>query len=119
MQAKGLPRAVAKPRTRGVPLSAELGRTRATLNACICLIQKLPGFGAIKPPDASGPNDGGIEVAKVDAHSVLGPIGWFPVRNATAVGTPNKPEAFVSPNVTRQFTFAGKNRYLGRIVVAP
>jgi hypothetical protein len=96
-----------------------LGRTRATLNARILLVQEFPGFGAIQPPDPSGLNDGGIEVAKIDAHSVFGSIDWFPVRNAAAVGTPNKPEAFVSPDVTSQITLAGNNFHLAWIVVAP
>ena len=83
------------------------------------LVQKFPGLGAIEPPDSSGLDDGGIEVAKIDAHPVGGPIGWFPVRNASAVGTPNKPEALVSPDVSSQVTFAGKNLHLAWIVVTP
>ena len=83
------------------------------------LVQEFPGFGAIKSPDPSGFNDGGIEVAKIDAHSVLGPIGWFPVRNAAAVGAPDKPETFVSPSVASQITLAGKNFHLAWLVVAP
>jgi hypothetical protein len=85
----------------------------------ILLIQKFPGVGAIEPPDSSGLNDGGIEVAKIDAHSVFGSIDWLPVRNAAAGGTPNKPEAFVSPDVTIQIRLAGKNFHLAWIVVAP
>src|SRR5260221_9629164 len=76
-----------------------LGRTRETLNACIHLVQKFPGLRAIEPPDSSRLDDGGIEVAKINSHPVRGPIGWFPVRNAPAVGAPNKPEALVSPDV--------------------
>ena len=96
-----------------------LGRTRATLNACILLVEEFPGFGAIKPPDPSGLNDGGIEVAKIDAHSLLGPIGWFPVRHATAVSASTEPKALVSPDVTSQITLAGKDFHLAWIVVAP
>lgn len=85
----------------------------------ILLVQEFPGFGAIKPPDPSGLNNGGIEVAKIDAHSVRGPISWFPVGNAAAIGTPNKPEAFISPDVTSQIAFARKNFHLAWIVIAP
>jgi len=83
------------------------------------LIEEFPSLGAIEPPDPSGLNDGGIEVAKIDAHSLLGPIGWFPVHNAAAVGTPNKPKALISPGVTSQITLAGKDFHLAWIVVAP
>jgi len=96
-----------------------LGLIRATLNASILLVQEFPGFGAIKPPDPSGLDDGWIEIAKIDAHSIPGPIDWFPVCNAAAIGTPDKPEAFVSPDVTSQIAFTRKNFHLAWIVVAP
>jgi hypothetical protein len=83
------------------------------------LIQEYPSVGAIEPPDPGRRNDGWIEVAEIDAHPVREPIGWFPVCNAPAGGTPNKPEAFVSPDVSSQITFAGKNLHLAWIVVAP
>ena len=70
---------------------AGLGRIRDTLSACIHLVQEFPGVCAIQPPDPSGLDDGGIEVAKIDAHSLYGPIDCLPVRNAAAVGTPDKP----------------------------
>ena len=96
-----------------------MGRTRATLNACIPLIQKPPGLGTIQPSDPGGLNDGGIEVAKIDAHSVLGAIDWFPVGNAAAVSAPNKSETLVSPDVASEITLTGKNFHLAWRVIAP
>src|SRR5512135_3495587 len=90
-----------------------------TLIGCMFLVQEFPGPGAIQPPDPGGSDDGGIEVAKIDAHSVCRSIDGFPVRHAAAVGTPNKPEAFVSPDVTIQVGLACKNLHLAGIVVSP
>jgi hypothetical protein len=82
-------------------------------------VQEFPGPGAIDPPDPGGLNDGGIEVAKIDAHSFHRSIDGFPVRHATAVGAPNKPETFVSPDVTVQVGLACKDLHLDGIVVSP
>ena len=96
-----------------------VGRTRATANRCNCLVQELPGLGAIQSPNPSGLNNAGIEVAEIDAHSAPGATDWLPVRDAATVGAAKVPEVFVSPSVMSQSPLARDNSHLASVVVAP
>jgi hypothetical protein len=95
------------------------GRTRATAKVWKYLIKEFPGVGAIQPPNPNRLNDGWIEVAEIHAHSVTGPIGGLPVRDAAAGSASTEPKAFVAPGVTSHGPLAGKNFHLAWIVVAP
>ena len=94
-------------------------RTRlASPTAGECLIKKCPGLCTIKPPHPNWRNHGRIEVTEIDTHPFHGPIRWFPVHEATAMGTANESNTFVSPHVTSQIGLSGMYLHLAWIVIA-